>query len=69
MTTANNLCLLNLPVEILHHILDYVDTSTIFLSLYDVCTYFQAIVTTYNQYRIDFCSISKLYFRRICQII
>ncbi|CAF1091508.1 unnamed protein product [Adineta ricciae] len=69
MTTTYNLSLLNLPVEILHHILDYVDTSTIFLSLYDVCTYFQAVVKAYSQYRIDFCSISKLYFHRICRII
>ncbi len=69
MSTKYNSSLLTLPVEILYHIIDYLDTPTIFLSLSNVCTYFRAISNTYNRYQLDFNSISKPYFHRICRFI
>ena len=67
--TTYNASLLTLPVEILHHIIDYLDTPTIFLSFPNVCTYLRAISHTYNRYQLDFNSISKPDFHRICQYI
>lgn len=69
MSITYDFSLLTLPVEILHHIIDYLDTSTIFLSLSNVCTHFRAILHSYNRYRLDFNSISKCNFHRICRII
>jgi hypothetical protein len=69
MCAACSSPLLALPVEILYHIIDYIDTSTIFLSLPNVCTYFRAILSTYNQYQLDLSSVSKPYFHRICRLI
>lgn len=61
--------LLTLPVEILYHIIDYLDISTIFLSLSNVCTYFRTILSTYNHYQLNLSSVSKLSFDRICRLI
>ncbi|CAF3599228.1 unnamed protein product [Rotaria sordida] len=61
--------LLTLPVEILYHIIDYLDISTIFLSFSNVCTYLRIISKTYNHYQLDFRSISKTKFHYICQLI
>ncbi|CAF3039806.1 unnamed protein product [Rotaria sp. Silwood2] len=66
---AYNSSLLTLPVEILYHIIDYLDISTIFLSFSNVCTYFRVISNTYNRYQLDFRSISKNDFHYICQFI
>ena len=69
MSDMDTASLLTLPVEILHHIMDYVDTQTVFLSFSNVCTYFRAISNTYNRYRLNFTSISKPDFHRVCQLI
>ncbi|CAF3711202.1 unnamed protein product [Rotaria sordida] len=61
--------LLTLPVEILYHIIDYLDISTIFLSFSNVCTYLRIISKTYNHYQFDFRSISKTKFHYIYQLI
>ncbi len=69
MSNTFTASLLTLPVEILYHIIDYLDTPVIILSLSNVCTYFRAISNTYNRYRLDFNSISKPDFHRICRLI
>lgn len=69
MSNTYTASLLTLPVEILYHIIDYLDTPVIILSLSNVCTYFRAISNTYNRYRLDFNSISKPDFHRICRLI
>ncbi len=69
MSNTYTASLLTLPVEILYHIIDYLDTPVIILSLSNVCTYFRAISNTYNRYRLDFNSISKADFHRICRLI
>ncbi len=69
MSNTFTASLLTLPVEILYHIIDYLDTPIIILSLSNVCTYFRAISNTYNRYRLDFNSISKPDFHRICRLI
>jgi hypothetical protein len=69
MSATYNSSLLALPVEIIHHIIDYLDTSTAFLSLCNVCTYFRAVSITYNRYQVDFSSISKTNFHHICRLI
>ena len=61
--------LLRLPVEILHHILDYIDVPTITLSLANVCAHLRALVRTYNRYELDFSSMHKSHFDQICQMI
>ncbi len=69
MSTTYDSSLLTLPVEILYHIIDYLDTPTIFLTLSNVCTYFRAISDTYNRYQLNFSSISKPDFHRLCRLV
>ena len=69
MADTSTVSLLNLPVEILHRIVDYLDVSTIFLSVSNVCVYLRAISTTYNRYQLNFTSISKSSFHQICHLI
>ena len=59
----------SLPVEILYRILDNVDGQTIALSFRNVCTKFKAIANSYNQYKLDLTSISKVNFDFICHHI
>ena len=66
---SDSSCLLRLPVEILHHILDYIDVFTITLSLANVCEHLRAIVQSYNRYELDFSSICKSNFDRIVRLI
>jgi hypothetical protein len=61
--------LYTLPVELLHRIVDHVDTETVFFSFRIVCKYFYAIIGSYNQYKLDFRSITKPAFHRICHLI
>ncbi|CAM4789516.1 unnamed protein product [Rotaria magnacalcarata] len=65
----NDSSLLLLPIEILYHIIDYLDISTNFLSFSNVCTYFRAICNTYNRFQLDFRAISKTNLDHICQLI
>lgn len=62
-------CLYSLPVEVLHRIIDYVDSETIFLSFRTVCKYFYTIINTYNQYKLDFRSITKPAFHHVRHFI
>jgi len=61
--------LYTLPIELLHRILDHVDTVTVFLSFRNVCKYFYTIINSYNQYKLDFRSITKPAFHRVCHFI
>ncbi len=45
----SNPSLYTLPIELLHRILDHVDTVTVFLSFRNVCKYFYTIINSYNQ--------------------
>lgn len=54
-----------LPVELIHRILDHVDSETVFLSFRNVCRYFHTIVDSYDQHKLNFHAISKAGFQRI----
>ena len=43
-----------LPVEIIYKILDELDVCTAFSTLYNVCNRFNEILSTYNQYHLNF---------------
>jgi hypothetical protein len=58
-----------LPVEILYKILDELDISTIFISLYHVCKRFDEILSSYNNYHLNFKNISLTNFNLICSHI
>lgn len=59
----------DLPVELIYHILDRLDTYTIFTSLYNVCKRLNLILNTYDQYNLNLKIIPMPYFRRICSLI
>jgi len=61
--------LYTLPIELLHRIIDYVDAETIFFSFRNVCKYFYTIINSYNQYKLDFRSITKPAFHRVRHFI
>jgi len=61
--------LYTLPIELLHRIIDYVDTETIFFSFRNVCKYFYTIINSYNQYKLDFRSMTKPAFHWISHFI
>jgi len=54
-----------LPVEILYKILDELDISTIFESLYHVCKRFDEILLTYHEYDLNVKNISLINFNLI----
>lgn len=68
-SSLSSLTFENLPVELIHHILDRLDTDTIFSSLYNVSPHLNSILRTYDRYKLDFQSISLRYFHRICSLI
>lgn len=59
----------NLPVELLYYLFDHLDASTIVTSLYNVCQRLNTIVETYDQYHLNFKSISIDHFRQMCSIL
>ena len=59
----------NLPVELIYHILDQLDTHTILASLRNVCSRLNSILRTYDQHDLVLKSISMPYFRRVCSAI
>ncbi|CAF4021103.1 unnamed protein product [Rotaria magnacalcarata] len=70
--TANNVntaSLSSLPVELIFRILNFADNKTIIFSFGNVCKRFRSIINSYNQYDIDFQSISKPYFDAVCNFI
>lgn len=56
-----------LPVELLHRIFNSLDARTLLLSIKYVCKRLYSIVDTYNRYQLNFQSISKWNFHRLCQ--
>ncbi|CAF3882185.1 unnamed protein product [Rotaria sp. Silwood1] len=66
---SNRPILLQLSVEILHRILDYLDTDTILLSVFLVCTQLQMTVKSYDRYIVDVAHIPKKNFVRTCKMI
>ena len=70
MSVTANASLLTLPIEILHHILDQLDTKDIVLSFRNVCVHFRAITNNYNRYKIQLTSTSlENDIRLICRMI
>ncbi|CAF0963154.1 unnamed protein product [Rotaria sordida] len=58
-----------LPVELLNHILNFLDTNTILLSFRYVCKRFYIIANAYNQYKLNLNSCRKNNFYHFCRII
>ncbi|UJR29244.1 hypothetical protein I4U23_010458 [Adineta vaga] len=70
MSTQSCLSLVTLPVEVVYHILDRLDTKDILFSFRNVCKRFNQITRTYNRYKIQFnCTSSNAKIRQICRII
>ena len=58
-----------LPVEVFYKILNHLNTSEIFHSLYNVCQRVNAFLISYNRYELDFSSISRSNFDIVCNSI
>ena len=69
MATTPNASLDLLPPEVLHRILDYLDTSTILFGIRPVCRRFRSIATTYNRFNLDFRSVSQQTLRISCRLV
>ena len=65
----SNLSLLDLPVEILHRIFDYLTTQTLFLSLRGVCQQLHATVHTYDRYEFNFDAIRQFDSELVFELI
>ncbi|CAF1486234.1 unnamed protein product [Rotaria sordida] len=55
-------CLDKLPIELIHTIFNYLETHDIFISFYNINTYINTILNTYQRYHINFESISMSNF-------
>jgi len=55
-------CLDKLPIELIHNILNYLDSHDIFISLYNISRYINAILTAYDRYKLNFQSITMSHF-------
>ncbi|CAF1201665.1 unnamed protein product [Adineta steineri] len=51
-----------LPMELIHKILNYLTYHDIYLSLYNISTYMNTILHTYDKYQLDFQSVSMSQF-------
>ncbi len=69
MTNNPRLSIENLPVELFHRIFDNLDAQTILFSLRPVCRLFRSIVNSYDRYNLNFKTISKCNFHRLCRLI
>jgi hypothetical protein len=64
-----------LPIELIHKILNYLQTYDIFISLYNINTYINTIINTHDRYQLNFQSITRSNFDLIlryinpCQVI
>lgn len=58
-----------LPVELIHHIFDYIDSETILNSVRYVCKRLYIISDTYNRYHLNFQSIAKHKYHQICRAV
>ncbi|CAF0953166.1 unnamed protein product [Adineta ricciae] len=63
------LCFTQLPIVILHRVLNYLDSYDIFYSLYHLNIRLDEILNSYNQHRLDFQSISMSKFDFILERI
>jgi hypothetical protein len=63
-------CLLdNLPVELIHHLLNYFSAYEIFHSFTNVSSYIDHILSAYSSYSVNFKSITKKEFDFVCHRI
>ena len=69
MSDESEVSLPTLPVELLHRILDDLDSSTVLLSVRNISRQLKAVVDTYDRYTLDFTSISKPDFHRLLRVI
>ena len=69
MSRTDSAKLSTLPVEILHRTFDDLDATTVLLSVRNVCQRLRVTVDTYNLYKLDLRSISKLDFHRLLALI
>ena len=69
MTNSLTSSLQTLPVEILHYILDNLDAQTILFSFRNTCQRFKTILNNYDRYVLNFESISKPDFERLCRLV
>ncbi len=58
-----------LPVEVLYSIFDYLWTHDILYSFYNISVYLDSIISNYSNYHVNFQSILKRHFDRICRHI
>lgn len=58
-----------LPVELIFHILNFLDADTILLSIRYICKRFYIISNVYNEYKLNLNSCRKSNFYRFCRII
>ena len=58
-----------LPVELVHHLLNYFSAHEIFYTFHNVTSYIDAVLLNYADYRVNFKSISRTNFDLICQHI
>lgn len=56
---ASSQSFVTLPIEIIYHILDSLDTLTIFLAFRNVCRRFNDITNNYHRYKVKFIKIER----------
>ena len=59
----------NLPVEIIHRVLDYLDIETIFFTIRPLCQLFRLIILNYNRLNFHLKLSSKAQFDVLCRFI
>lgn len=65
-----NYCLFDrLPAELLHILFNYFSASELLFTFHNVNDYVNATLESYSAYQLDFQSMSKFHFRRICRHI
>ena len=61
--------LVELPVELVYHILDYLDEKTMFLSVRNVCIKLNAITDKYHRYQVNVTLVMKSTFMTLFDFI
>jgi hypothetical protein len=56
-----------LPAELLHTLFNYFSASELLFTFHNVSDYVDVTLQSYPAYQLDFQSISKSHFRRICR--
>lgn len=59
MSDGKTLSFHTLPVNLVYHILDHLDLSSIVFSVREVCTRLNAITDTYHRYQVHLISRSR----------